>query len=42
MKNIFLIALISLFAFNCKNKAEAEIKTVEIATSNLPIPELLD
>lgn len=34
MKNIFFIALLSLLAFNCKNKAEAEIKTVEVATAN--------
>ncbi|MBD0823586.1 heavy-metal-associated domain-containing protein [Aestuariibaculum marinum] len=34
MKNIFFIALLSLLAFNCKNKAEAEIKTIEVATTN--------
>ncbi|MBD0830991.1 heavy-metal-associated domain-containing protein [Aestuariibaculum sediminum] len=34
MKNIIFVALIALFAFNCKQKTEAEIKTVEIASNS--------
>lgn len=31
-KNIIAIALVTFFAFSCKNETKAEVKTVEIAT----------
>ncbi|GAA4294632.1 heavy-metal-associated domain-containing protein [Aestuariibaculum suncheonense] len=34
MKKIFLVAVVTLLTFSCKNKVEAEIKTIEVATTS--------